>query len=286
MLVRGISPGHGTPHPAWSFDGRWIAYSAGALFGPASVFVVDVKTGQQREITRLPAGGTNTEGQLAWLPDNRHLIVSYVPFARQQAPDELGIVDVQHGSISRLTTTVADSFHAPSVSADGSRLIAMSTRNVYEVWKVPLGPDPDANGRAAIRLLDDTWSALWTYVSRDGRTLLFNSPASGSRNLWTMPLDGSRSPRQITAVPGDAISHSSLSPDGTHIAFASIASGHSDIWTENVDGSDLRQLTNDEPADAWPVWSSDGRWIVFTSQREGRRRPGGRRQPVGQQKNS
>ena len=111
---------------------------------------------------------------------------------------------------------------------------------------------------------------MWSSVSRDGRRLLFNSPASGARNLWMMPVDGSAPSRQITAMPGDAVSHSSLSPDNTHVAFASIASGHSDIWTQNIDGSDLRQLTNDEPADSWPVWSPDGHWVAYLSSREGR----------------
>jgi Tol biopolymer transport system component len=107
-------------------------------------------------------------------------------------------------------------------------------------------------------------------VSRDGRTLLFNSPASGSRNLWTAPPDPGAPASQITTVPGDAISHSSLSPDGTRVAFASIASGYSDIWTQRVDGSDLRQLTSDEPADSWPVWSPDSEWIVYQSYRTDR----------------
>jgi hypothetical protein len=155
----------------------------------------------------------------------------------------------------------------PSVSADGARLIATRLHYLQEVWKVPLGPDADANGQNAVRLVDESAGPLWTFVSRDGRTMLFNSPASGSRNLWTAPLDHTAPPRQITTVPGDAISHSSLSPDGTRVAFASIASGNSDVWTQRVDGSDLRQLTNDEQADSWPVWSPDGDWIVYQTYR-------------------
>ena len=62
---------------------------------------------------------------------------------------------------------------------------------------------------------------MWAFVSRDGRTLLFNNALVGSRNLWTMPLDASTKPRQITAIPGDAVMHSSLSPDGTHVVFVS-----------------------------------------------------------------
>ena len=185
----------------------------------------------------------NDGGQPAWLPDNRHLVISYLPLARQQAPADLGVLDTQDGSIVRLTTTVGDGLYAPSVSADGSRLIATRLHYLQEIWKVPLGSDPDTNGRAAVRLIGEFAGPLWTFVSRDGRTVLFNSPASGSRNLWTAPPDPGAHLSQITTVPGDAISHSSLSPDGTRVAFASIASGHSDIWTQRVDGSDLRQLT-------------------------------------------
>jgi serine/threonine protein kinase len=261
----------GTFRPAWSPDNRLITYSDWALFGPTNVFVVDAATGQQRRVAQLPPpAATNDGGQPAWLPDSRHLVISYSPLARQQAPADLGILDIQDGSIVRLTATVGDGLYAPSVSADGSRLIATRLHYRQEIWKVPVEGDPDANGRAAVRLIGESANPLWTFVSRDGRTLLFNSPASGSRNLWTAPAEPGAPASQITMVPGDAISHSSLSPDGTRVAFASIASGHSDIWTQHVDGSNLRQLTNDEPADSWPVWSPDGEWIAYVSFRADR----------------
>jgi Tol biopolymer transport system component len=149
--------------------------------------------------------------------------------------------------------------------------VTSTTETRRELWKVPLGPDPDANGRAAARILDDSHDPMWTFVSRDGRTLLFNSAFTGSRNLWTMPLDRSVAPRQITELPGDAVMHSSLSPDGSRVAFVSRAAGHSNVWTLGTDGSDLRRLTDDAAADAWPVWSPDGRTIAFNSTRDGRR---------------
>jgi dipeptidyl aminopeptidase/acylaminoacyl peptidase len=121
---------------------------------------------------------------------------------------------------------------------------------------------------------------MWTFVTRDGKTLLFNNALVGSRNLWTMPLDGRSKPQQITSMAGDAVMHASLSPDGARVAFASSATGNSDVWVQNVDGTDLRQLTDDAAAEAWPVWSPDGQWIMFASLRPGgwetrRVRPGG-----------
>jgi serine/threonine protein kinase len=255
--------------PTWSRNGRWLAYSVGALFEPRNLFIIDVDTNETRQVTRFTR---NNEGiwSHAWLPDNQHLAVAYAPAPRQLARAEIGVLDATTGTTSRLTIDVAGSFGALSASNDGSRLIATSSEFRRRVSKVPLGPDPDANGRREGPLLDARRDPMWIFVSRDGRTLLFNSPFTGSRNLWTAPLDGSAAPRQITAIAGDAVMHSSLAPDGSRVAFASGANGPADIWVQNVDGSDLRQLTNDPEADHWPVWSPDGRWIVYGSARGGR----------------
>ena len=254
------------PSPEWSPDGRSLTYIQAGLLASANLFIVDVASGRTRQLTAFTRSGEGVQSH-AWLHDDNHMVVSYVA-APPLFQSDLGILDLRDGSISRMTFNVAQRFEDLSVSADFQRLTATASQIRRELWKVPMGPDADANGRAAVRIMDSSADPMWTSLSSDGRTLLFNSSLTGSRNLWTMPLDRSAPPRQITTTSGSVVAHSSLSPDGRRVAYASSVSGYSDIWTQNVDGSDARQLTNDESADSWPIWSPDGRWIAYNSIRD------------------
>ena len=91
------------------------------------------------------------------------------------------------GEIRRLTLVPKGIFSSCSVSADGNRLVGTTEDTDGEIWKAPLGNDPKANGKAAVRLLDRAWEPMWIQAPRAGM-LLFNSPATGIRNLWIMPL--------------------------------------------------------------------------------------------------
>ncbi len=65
-----------------------------------------------------------------------------------------------------------------------------------------------------------------------------------------------------------------FSPDGKKIAFTvredvlEEGKSNADIYLINTDGTQLRRLTNDPASDTRPVFSSDGRSILFTSTRK------------------
>ncbi len=263
---RPIHEARGIGNLSWSPDGRWLAFTEGQLFDARRLYVLDVQTGNKRQLTRVPSGSIATQ---AWLPDSRRLLVSVQYGISALAAYDLAIVSIDGKPPRRLTLNGAASLVSPGVSASGWRLLATMQTTEREIWKVPLGADPQANGAAATRLLDSSWDPMWTHVSHDGSTLLLNTPFSGHRNLWTMRLD-SGAPRQVTSLAGNLFTHASLSPDANRVAYVSLQSRSADIWTANADGSNPRQVTANHPGqDFWPTWSPDGKWIAFGSTRDG-----------------
>jgi serine/threonine-protein kinase len=60
-----------------------------------------------------------------------------------------------------------------------------------------------------------------------------------------------------------------LSPDGRRIAVALSEAQNTDIWIGDVGQGTLIRLTRDPTSESAPLWSPDGRHIVFRSDRDG-----------------
>lgn len=76
--------------------------------------------------------------------------------------------------------------------------------------------------------------------------------------------------RRVTNT-SEAPSSPSVSPDGQWVAFyQGLSNGQEDLWVVRRDGTGLRQLTNDTARDRRPIWSADGKRLMFYSDRSGR----------------
>ena len=107
------------------------------------------------------------------------------------------------------------------------------------------------------------------YAVAGNGTLIYLTGApsrTGSRrSLVWVTREGREEP--ITA-PERAYLYPRLSPDGTRIAVAG-RDQEEDIWVWDIRRKLLTRLTFDHGADNYPVWSHDGRRIIFASARAG-----------------
>jgi hypothetical protein len=107
-------------------------------------------------------------------------------------------------------------------------------------------------------------------VSRDGTRIAFGSFASGTWEIWQCDRDG-KNPVQTTFLGDVATGSPRWSPDGRHIVFdgRDPQTRLHDIFAVSANGGEVRRLTTNPKADIRPCYSTDQRWIYFTSERSG-----------------
>jgi serine/threonine-protein kinase len=105
----------------------------------------------------------------------------------------------------------------------------------------------------------------------DSSTLVYIQGITGvdlleERTLVWVDMDGKE--QSISAQPND-YGGPRISPDGTQVALAVEKGQNEDIYIWDFTRKNETRLTRDEASDEAPLWTIDGKWIVFKSDREG-----------------
>jgi TolB protein len=124
----------------------------------------------------------------------------------------------------------------------------------------------DQSGNEIGALTDNGAINVSPSVCSDGSRIAFTSDRSGDPQIYVMKMAGGGAQR--LTYQGDYNTAPAFSPDCKKIAYESRSAGVINIFVINLDGSGVRQLT-DEGSNEWPSWSPDGRYLAFSSTRDG-----------------
>jgi serine/threonine protein kinase/Tol biopolymer transport system component/tetratricopeptide (TPR) repeat protein len=154
----------------------------------------------------------------------------------------------------------------PAFSPDGERIAFRSERDGGGIYLM------GATGESIIRISDFGYSPAW---SPDGAHILLGTekiPQPSTRptksQLWR--IDIKSNDRRLLSE-GDAL-QPNYSPNKQRIAYwsrPSKAGQREEIWTIPADGGEAVAVTNGSTTDLNPVWSPDGKYLYFSSNRGG-----------------
>lgn len=242
--------------PAFSPDGRALAFLRARVMGITDIYTVQVSGGEpeRRTSDNLKISG------IGWTADGSEIIFS----SNRVSNFNLWRMPARGGTPEGLPGVGEDAYRL-SISRQRDRLAYMHWIVETNIWRCDLTGEAD---RAHLSLVASTrWDSHPQY-SPDSKRIAFASTRSGSPEIWLCDSDGAN-PVQLTSNGGPFTGSPHWSPDGSRIAFESRVGADADIYVMNANGTSQRRLTIDGSDDLTPGWSKDGRWIYFISNRSG-----------------
>jgi len=240
--------------PQLSPDGRLVAFIR---------TTTDVESGKRNaDIWVVPSdgsapprrliGGDKTENSPRWMPDGHLAFMS-----NRDGEMQIYVADADGHDVDQVTKIAAGVQPPMVVSPDGKTIAFVSD--------VKIGPETPANVHRLTRLLYRHWDE-W----RDNlRHHIFVVPAKGgdARDLTPGDFDSPPTQQEDAAI--------AFTPDGTAIAFVSNREGidkeawttNNDVWSVPVGGGSATKLTPNPAADAQPLFTSDGKFLIVRAQR-------------------
>ncbi|HZM59340.1 MAG TPA: protein kinase [Vicinamibacterales bacterium] len=260
-----------------SFGGQWVL---GGSWNRDNVIIIGTSNG----IMRVSADGGGltpvtqlTNGELGhifptFLPDGRHFV-----YLRGPAPGSrfiaLGDLDAKPDAQSTTPILKTDfAVVAVPASPDG-RLTLLFQRDTtvlaqeFDATAFTLRGEP---APIAEQVASFTNGAIGFFSASNTGTLIYRSISEDVRQLTWFDREG-----QAVGTPGGHAPYGivKVSPDGTKAAVVlnvdlRVRPPNNDVWIVDLIKGGSTRLTFDPATDTNPVWSPDGKWVAWQSNRD------------------
>jgi serine/threonine protein kinase len=245
----------------------------GGAWGPGGVIVfspnptapmmrVSVTGGTAAPITKIDGDQFTSHRWPFFLPDGKHFL--YV--AIHHDPSKSANNTLYYASLDGRENRPMFRSQSNAVYASGFLLFARGDQLMAQPFDPDKGTLSEEPRSVAKGIMNDvsTWH-MDASASGDG-LLVFGSGGMADLQLIWMDRDG----KQITTIADKFtnLQFAQISPHGERIALQ-IDAGVNDIWVLDLVRNVRTRLTFGPVANTFPVWSSDGKWIAYTSSRNG-----------------
>lgn len=240
--------------PAWSVDGKRVAYTAFVQRARtktrnADMFIYELQTGKRWLVSYRQ--GINSGAN--FLPDNKSLLLTL----SQSGTPDIYRMNFDGELLGKITNGPRGAMNVePAISPDGKKIAFSSDRAGNPMIYVM-----NADGSNTKRI---TFAGKYNATpswSPDGKKLAFAGWTSGNFDIFVMNADGTNMVRLTSArKPNGKPANNedpSFSPDGRYVIYASNRTGRNQLYISNVEGTEERRITNDDKNYFKPKWSNN-----------------------------
>lgn len=224
--------------PAWSPDGRFLAYTS-YKSGTPDIYVQSVSSGTQK--LRIAFDGINIGP--AWVPGQSQIAATL----SHEGDEEIYLLTDSGKIVKRLTNSWGVDV-SPTFSPDGKRMAFVSNRSgspqIY-IRNMESGETRRLTFEGKYNTQPD-WSP-------EGEKIVYSGMHGSRTDIYVTSADGGRR-KQLTRKAGNNEAPS-WSPDGSLIVFSSTRNGSSDIYVMTASGTDQRRLIDMPGKQSLPAWS-------------------------------
>lgn len=251
------APGVSDRLPAWSPDGRDIAFSRQSPDGRCRIMIAAATGTAAREVARCDGADMLS---FSWSPDGRALLFGSMSGAQGSARIRRLDLDSGQWQTLRYSAGTDDFDYAPRYSPDGRWIVFLRNPQLGDLWRIP------AQGGGAERLTYDNADIRgWSWLP-DGSGVVFGRRVDSESRLYRLDL-GDRSLHDLGVDDAQA-------PDVAqgHLVFVQRRPlfGVYQVIQDPMNGGYLRRrLFVSSGRDDHPVIAPDGRQLIFASDRSG-----------------